>query len=159
MSRAKKADETKFNISLTQFNWWINMRHRLRNRMFMQPDVDEKPGVAQPDVPMWSLTLQMQQMQQKPQKPQTATDAADATIATDATWRKISRLQGIKKDPVGNNTAQGLTRAHGLFYKVKPKSAKTEKKEKNRQLRHFNKNNLVGSKNRRIFAAWFRNEV
>jgi hypothetical protein len=36
---------------------------------------------------------------------------------------------------------------------VKPKSAKTEKKEKNRQLRHFNKNNLVGSKNRRIFAA------
>jgi hypothetical protein len=54
---------------------------------------------------------------------------------------------------VGNNTTQGLTRAHGLFYKVKPKSAKTEKKEKNRQLRHFNKNNLVGSKNRRIFAA------
>ena len=29
------------------------MRHRLRNRMFMQkpqPDVDVKPGVAQPDV-------------------------------------------------------------------------------------------------------------
>lgn len=23
------------------------MRHRLRNRMFMQPDVDEKLGVAQ----------------------------------------------------------------------------------------------------------------
>jgi hypothetical protein len=54
---------------------------------------------------------------------------------------------------VGNNTTQGLTRAQGLFYKVKPKSAKTEKKEKNLQLRHFNKNNLVGSKNRRIFAA------
>ncbi len=31
------------------------MRHRLRNRMFMQPvqpDVDEKLGVAQPDVTM-----------------------------------------------------------------------------------------------------------
>ena len=65
----------------------------------------------------------------------------------------MSHLQGIKKDPVGNYTTQGLTRAQGLFYKVKPKSAKTEKKEKNRQLRYFNKNNLVGSKNRRIFAA------
>ena len=54
---------------------------------------------------------------------------------------------------MGNSTTQGLTRAQGLFYKVKPKSAKTEKKEKNRQLRHFNKNNLVGSKNRRIFAV------
>jgi hypothetical protein len=54
---------------------------------------------------------------------------------------------------VGNNTTRGLKVAQGLFYKVKPKSAKTEKKEKNRQLRHFNKNNLVGSKNRRIFAA------
>jgi hypothetical protein len=52
-------------------------------------------------------------------------------------------LQGVKKDPVGNNTSQGLKRAHGLFYKVKPKSAKTEKKRKNRQLRLFNKNNLV----------------
>ena len=86
-------------------------------------------------------------------------DVADATDATEATDRhhrhrsEISHPQGIKKDPVGNNTTQGLKVAQGLFYKVKPKSAKTEKKEKNRQLRHFNKNNLVGSKNRRIFAA------
>ena len=29
-------------------------------------------------------------------------------------------VQGVKKDPVGNNTTQGLTRAQGLFYKVKP---------------------------------------
>ena len=89
-------------------------------------------------------------------------DVAYASYATDATYRhishhrhrsEISHLQGIKKDPVGNNTTQGLTRAQGLFYKVKPKSAKTEKKRKNSQLRYFNKNNLVGSKNRRIFAA------
>lgn len=61
-------------------------------------------------------------------KPDVA-DAADAAEATEATDRhishhrhrlKISHLQGIKKDPVGNNTTQGLTRAHGLFYKVKP---------------------------------------
>jgi hypothetical protein len=92
-------------------------------------------------------------------RPPDAADAAYSAYATDATYRhrchrsEISRLQGIKKDPVGNNTTQGLKVAQGLFYKVKPKSAKTEKKEKNRQLRHFNKNNLVGSKNRRIFAA------
>jgi hypothetical protein len=35
---------------------------------------------------------------------------------------------------------------------VKPKRAKTEKKRKNRQLRLFNKNNLVDWKNCRIFA-------
>ena len=76
----------------------------------MQPDVDEKLGVAQPGV----------------------AEATEATIATDRHRcslchrchhrhrLKISHLQGIKKDPVGNNTAQGLTRAHGLFYKVKP---------------------------------------
>ena len=78
--------------------------------MFMQkpqPDVDVKPGAAQPDVA-------------------DAAYATDATDATDATYRhhrhrsEISHLQGIKKDPVGNNTTQGLTRAHGLFYKVKP---------------------------------------
>ena len=60
---------------------------------------------------------------------------------------------------MGNNTSQGLTRAQGLFYKVKPKSAKTEKKRKNRQLRLFNKNNLVDLKNRRIFAPDSENEL
>ena len=53
-------------------------------------------------------------------------DVAEATEATDRHRchhrhrSEISHLQGIKKDPVGNNTTQGLTRAHGLFYKVKP---------------------------------------
>ena len=45
-------------------------------RNLMQPDVDEKLGVAQPDVTMWSRVLQM------PQKPQTATDVSYATYAT-----------------------------------------------------------------------------
>ena len=75
----------------------------------VMPDVLPDPGVRTPDVAE-------------------AADAADATYATYATWRKISHLQGIKKDPVGNYTIQGLLRAHGLFYKEKPKSAKTEKK-------------------------------
>ena len=67
--------------------------------------------------------------------PVVSPDVADAELkpdvadATEATYRhrchhrhrsEISHLQGIKKDPVGNNTTQGLKVAHGLFYKVKP---------------------------------------
>ena len=73
------------------------MRHRLRNRIIIRCLSSGVTGCAlMPDV------------------------------ATDATYRhhrhrsEISHLQGIKKDPVGNNTTQGLTRAQGLFYKVKP---------------------------------------
>ena len=91
----------------------------------MPDDADVKPGVAQ----AWPLTWRTPDVAY-------VAYATDATDATDATYRhhrhrlKISRLQGIKKDPVGNNTAQGLTRAHGLFYKVKPLRKNWEKRKK-----------------------------
>jgi hypothetical protein len=49
----------------------------------------------------------------------------------------MSHLQGVKKDPVGNNTSQGLIRAQGLFYKVKPKSAKNREKKKKSPIKTF----------------------
>jgi hypothetical protein len=42
----------------------------------------------------------------------------------------MEAVQGVKKDPVGNYTSQGLTRAQGLFYKVKPLRKKQRKKKK-----------------------------
>ena len=96
------------------------MRHRLRNRIIIRCLSSGETGCG---------TARRDDV-----KPDVA-DATDATEATDRHRcslchishishhrhrRKISHLQGIKKDPVGNNTAQGLTRAHGLFYKVKP---------------------------------------